>query len=55
MCDQHDGAGPATTAERREFCDMVLKQRRGADAENFDEAVTLFRRAGTKKGVSTFA
>jgi hypothetical protein len=49
---QHDGKGPATTAERKEFTQAVTKQKRNSDEENFDEAVTLFRRAGTKTGVS---
>jgi len=49
---QHDGKGPSTTAERKEFSAAVLKQKRNSDEENFDEAVTYFRRAGTKHGVS---
>lgn len=49
---QHDGKGPSTTAERKEFSAAVLKQKRNNDEENFDEAVTYFRRAGTKHGVT---
>ncbi|ORY88225.1 NEDD8-activating enzyme E1 regulatory subunit [Leucosporidium creatinivorum] len=47
----HDGKGPSTTAERKEFSAAVLKQKRNNDEENFDEAVTYFRRAGTKHGI----
>ncbi|GAA5895368.1 hypothetical protein JCM6882_006233 [Rhodosporidiobolus microsporus] len=47
----HNGASPTGTAERRAFTDAVLKQKRQSDEENFDEAVTLFRRAGTKANV----
>jgi amyloid beta precursor protein binding protein 1 len=47
----HDGKGPATTAERKEFVQSVTALKRSSDEENFDEAVTLFRRAGTKTGV----
>lgn len=32
--------------------DGVMKQKVQSDEENFDEAVTLYRRAGTKHGVS---
>lgn len=31
---------------------MLAEKRKGSDEENFDEAVMLFRRAGTKSGVS---
>lgn len=48
----HDGKGPVTTAERKDLIALVNKEKRGLDEENFDEAVTLFRRAGTKSGVS---
>lgn len=47
----HDGKGPVTTAERKDLIALVNKEKRGLDEENFDEAVTLFRRAGTKSGV----
>lgn len=50
---QHDGKGPSSTAERKEFIQTVLKEKKASDEENFDEAVTLFRRAGTRTGVST--
>lgn len=48
---QHEGKGPETAAERKEFAQAVMKQKRNSDEENFDEAVTLFRRAGTKTAV----
>ncbi|GAA5826748.1 hypothetical protein JCM11251_002879 [Rhodosporidiobolus azoricus] len=47
----HNGKPPAGAKERKEFTDAVLKQKRQSDEENFDEAVTLFRRAGTKANV----
>jgi len=48
---QHDGNGPCTTAERKEFVQSVTALKRSSDEENFDEAITLFRRAGTKTGI----
>ena len=50
-CPQHGGKGPATTGERKEFVQSVAALKRNSDEENFDEAVTLFRRAGTRTGV----
>ncbi|BGP19641.1 hypothetical protein JCM10213_000099 [Rhodosporidiobolus nylandii] len=47
----HAGTSPTGTADRRAFVDSVLAQKRQSDEENFDEAVTLFRRAGTKANV----
>ncbi|KAI5478648.1 amyloid beta precursor protein binding protein 1 [Pseudohyphozyma bogoriensis] len=47
----HGGNNPASMAERRELVNKVLEQKIVQDEENFDEAVTLFRRAGTKSGV----
>ncbi|GJN93178.1 hypothetical protein Rhopal_006225-T1 [Rhodotorula paludigena] len=47
----HDGRGPTGTKERKEFMDGVAALKRQGDEENFDEAVTLFRRAGTKPGI----
>lgn len=52
---QHDGRRPSTTAERKEFVSTVMAGKKGQDEENFDEAVTYFRRAGTKSGVSCSA
>lgn len=49
--EQHDGRTPTGSAERKDFMDGVVKQKRHADEDNFDEAVTLFRRAGTRPGV----
>ncbi|SCV74446.1 BQ2448_8085 [Microbotryum intermedium] len=49
--ENHDGRGPSTTGERKQFADSVLANKRQHDDENFDEAVTLFRRAGTKTGI----
>ncbi|GAA5972715.1 hypothetical protein JCM21900_002362 [Sporobolomyces salmonicolor] len=47
----HEGNGPTGAKERKEFMDAVLKQKVQSDEENFDEAVTLFRRAGTRTGI----
>ncbi|GAA5874111.1 hypothetical protein JCM1840_000354 [Sporobolomyces johnsonii] len=47
----HEGKGPTGAKERKEFMDAVLKQKMQSDEENFDEAVTLFRRAGTRTGI----
>ncbi|GAA5825049.1 hypothetical protein JCM3770_004513 [Rhodotorula araucariae] len=47
----HDGRGPTGTKERKEFMDGILALKRQSDEENFDEAVTLFRRAGTRLGI----
>ncbi|GAA6015476.1 hypothetical protein JCM8202_002485 [Rhodotorula sphaerocarpa] len=47
----HDGQGPTGTAERRQFTDSIAALKRQSDEENFDEAVTLFRRAGTRHGI----
>ncbi|TNY23845.1 NEDD8-activating enzyme E1 regulatory subunit [Rhodotorula diobovata] len=47
----HDGRTPTGSAERKDFMDGVVKQKRHADEDNFDEAVTLFRRAGTRPGI----
>ncbi|BGP43074.1 hypothetical protein JCM10449v2_007089 [Rhodotorula kratochvilovae] len=47
----HDGKGPSGTRERKEFMDGILALKRQSDEENFDEAVTLFRRAGTKPAI----
>ncbi|KDE08124.1 hypothetical protein MVLG_01605 [Microbotryum lychnidis-dioicae p1A1 Lamole] len=49
--ESHEGKGPSTTTERKQFADSVLAKKRQHDDENFDEAVTLFRRAGTKTGI----
>ncbi|KAK4700961.1 hypothetical protein P7C70_g5278, partial [Phenoliferia sp. Uapishka_3] len=48
----HDGKGPTGTEERTAFAKLVVSRRRNSDEENFDEAVALFRRAGTKPSVS---
>lgn len=48
---QHNGQVPTGSAERKAFMDGVMKQKVQSDEENFDEAVTLYRRAGTKHGV----
>ncbi|GAA6010544.1 hypothetical protein JCM10207_001355 [Rhodosporidiobolus poonsookiae] len=48
----HNGNPPTGTAERKQFIDEgILAHKRHADEENFDEAVTLYRRAGTKPNV----
>ncbi|KPV72506.1 uncharacterized protein RHOBADRAFT_55611 [Rhodotorula graminis WP1] len=47
----HDGKVPTGSTERKEFMDGVARQKRQSDEENFDEAVTLFRRAGTRPGI----
>lgn len=49
---QHGGQVPTGSAERKAFMNGVMKQKVQSDEENFDEAVTLYRRAGTKHGVS---
>ncbi|KAL8280567.1 hypothetical protein RQP46_006890 [Phenoliferia psychrophenolica] len=47
----HDGKGPVGTEERNAFAKLVVSRRRNSDEENFDEAVALFRRAGTKPSI----
>ncbi|GAA6042459.1 hypothetical protein JCM8097_008468 [Rhodosporidiobolus ruineniae] len=47
----HTGALPTSTADRKAFAALVLSHKRQSDEENFDEAVTLFRRAGVKANV----
>ncbi|BGP02964.1 NEDD8-activating enzyme E1 regulatory subunit [Rhodotorula toruloides ATCC 204091] len=47
----HGGQVPNGSAERKAFMDGVMKQKAQSDEENFDEAVTLYRRAGTKHGI----
>lgn len=48
---QHGGQSPTGSAVRKQFTDSVLALKRQNDEENFDEAVTLYRRAGTRHGV----
>ncbi|BGP27169.1 NEDD8-activating enzyme E1 regulatory subunit [Rhodotorula toruloides] len=47
----HSGQVPNGLTERKVFMDGVMKQKVQSDEENFDEAVTLYRRAGTKHGI----
>ncbi|GAA5984582.1 hypothetical protein JCM10908_003410 [Rhodotorula pacifica] len=47
----HGGQSPTGSAERKQFTDSVLALKRQSDEENFDEAVTLYRRAGTRHGI----
>ncbi|GAA5900782.1 Ula1p [Sporobolomyces salmoneus] len=48
----HGGKGPEGTKERKEFLELVMKEKRkGSDEENFDEAVGLYRRAGNKRAI----
>ncbi|GAA5865166.1 hypothetical protein JCM3774_002158 [Rhodotorula dairenensis] len=47
----HGGQGPSGSTERKQFTDAVLGLKRHGDEENFDEAVTLYRRAGTRHGI----
>lgn len=47
----HGGQTPTGSTERKQFTDSVLALKRQSDEENFDEAVTLYRRAGTRHGI----
>ncbi|KAM0786806.1 hypothetical protein ACM66B_002238 [Microbotryomycetes sp. NB124-2] len=47
----HAGQGPQGSAERQQFIKDLTSLKRKPDDENIDEAVTLFRRAGTKSSV----
>ncbi|GAA6059205.1 hypothetical protein JCM10212_006598 [Sporobolomyces blumeae] len=49
--ESHNGSLPTGTAERTEFISTILKEKRAPDEENFDEAVALYRRAGTRSGI----
>ncbi|GAA5879880.1 hypothetical protein JCM16303_004383 [Sporobolomyces ruberrimus] len=47
----HEGKGPEGMKERKEFLELVSKEKKGSDEENFDEAVGLYRRAGNKRPI----
>ncbi|KAK4052714.1 hypothetical protein OIV83_002001 [Microbotryomycetes sp. JL201] len=51
----HDGQVPQGSAERQSFIKDLTALKRKSDDENIDEAVTLFRRAGTKANHSSSA
>ncbi|KAK4057494.1 hypothetical protein OIO90_001563 [Microbotryomycetes sp. JL221] len=49
----HSGQTPQNMTERREFISQLTALKRKSDDENIDEAVALYRRAGTRPSIPT--
>jgi NEDD8-activating enzyme E1 regulatory subunit len=51
ICEQHDGKLPASYSERNEFKELLKKDMRSYDEENFEEAISHVWRLATTSGV----